>query len=495
MSQIQVTDLTFGYEGSFVPVFERVSFRLDTDWKLGFIGRNGRGKTTFLNLLMGKYKYEGTISVQEKFVYFPLCVARPEEMAVEAVRAALPDLEDWRLIRELNLLGADTEILYRPYASLSGGEQVKVQLAALFQQEDGFPLIDEPTNHLDAAGREAVGKYLSGKKGFILVSHDRAFLDSCIDHVLSINRADIEVQKGNFSTWQANRDRQDEWEQAEHEKLEKDLKRLSAAARKAADWSDKTEKTKKGTDAKGKSGIRPDRGFIGARSARMMKRAKTLEARRTRAVEEKAALLKNVEEAGRLAIHPMQYPKEILAEGRDISVRYGEKTVIAGVDVCVRRGDRVALCGENGSGKTSILKLLTGELAPSGGVLRVGSGLIISQVKQDTAALCGGLREFTREQGVDESLLKAILRKMGFAREVFETRMEEYSAGQKKKVLIAKSLCQPAHLYVWDEPLNYSDVLSRIQIEELLAQFAPTMVFVEHDRAFVERLATKIVRI
>ena len=286
MSQIQVTDLTFGYEGSFVPVFERVSFRLDTDWKLGFIGRNGRGKTTFLNLLMGKYKYEGTISVQEKFVYFPLCVARPEEMAVEAVRAALPDLEDWRLIRELNLLGADTEILYRPYASLSGGEQVKVQLAALFQQEDGFPLIDEPTNHLDAAGREAVGKYLSGKKGFILVSHDRAFLDSCIDHVLSINRADIEVQKGNFSTWQANRDRQDEWEQAEHEKLEKDLKRLSAAARKAADWSDKTEKTKKGTDAKGKSGIRPDRGFIGARSARMMKRAKTLEARRTRAVEE-----------------------------------------------------------------------------------------------------------------------------------------------------------------------------------------------------------------
>lgn len=140
--------------------------------------------------------------------------------------------EHWMLQRELSLLDVEEEVLYRPFSTLSNGEQTKVLLATLFLKENHFLLIDEPTNHLDMNAREKVGQYLNSKKGFILVSHDRMFLDQCIDHILSINKNNIEIQKGNFSTWQQNKERQDRFELAENEKLKKEIKILAAAARR-----------------------------------------------------------------------------------------------------------------------------------------------------------------------------------------------------------------------------------------------------------------------
>jgi len=167
----------------------------------------------------------------------------------------------------------------------------------------------------------------------------------------------------------------------------------------------------------------------------------------------------------------------------------------------------MALMGGNGTGKSSILKLLCNEcknvtgyshqstLPQYSGQVRIGSGLVISYVPQDTSFLAGDLSTFAEEQKIDESLFKAILRKLDFARVQFEKEMQDFSAGQKKKVLIAASLCQSAHLYIWDEPLNYIDVLSRMQIEDLITTFKPTMLFVEHDRVFCENVATKIVEL
>ena len=119
--------------------------------------------------------------------------------------------------------------------------------------------------------------------------------------------------------------------------------------------------------------------------------------------------------------------------------------------------------------------------------------MILSYVPQDTSMLSGSLSEFAQAHHIEESLLKAILRKMGFSRMQFEKNMEDFSAGQKKKVLLAKSLCEQAHLYVWDEPLNYIDIYSRMQIENLIKEFSPTMIFVEHDLAFRNTIATKTV--
>ena len=167
MSLIQVSNLTFAYEGSYDNVFENVSFQIDTNWRLGFTGRNGRGKTTFLNLLLGKFEYLGSISAAVAFSYFPYEVADKSQLAIDVVDQLHPDYEYWKIAKEMNVLQLDEEVLYRPYGTLSNGEQTKLQLAVLFSKENNFLLIDEPTNHLDIRGRELVSRYLSSKKGFM----------------------------------------------------------------------------------------------------------------------------------------------------------------------------------------------------------------------------------------------------------------------------------------------------------------------------------------
>ena len=196
MSLIKVSDLTFAYEGSYDDIFVKASFQIDTDWKLGFCGRNGRGKTTFLNLLLGKYEYQGTISTSVAFEYFPFAVEDKTNDTLSVLTAIEPQLQLWQVQKELSLLAVDEGVLYRPFSTLSNGEQTKVLLAGLFLKENRFLLIDEPTNHLDMEARRLVAKYLNGKAGYILVSHDRAFLDECTDHTLSINRQNIEVING-----------------------------------------------------------------------------------------------------------------------------------------------------------------------------------------------------------------------------------------------------------------------------------------------------------
>lgn len=263
MSQIRVSNLSFCHAGSFDPVFREVSFVIDTDWRLGFIGRNGRGKTTFLQLLMGRYPYSGSIEAPVSFSSFPFEAEDPGAPARTVLRESVAPYRRWELAmesllnagdedslreygelleryqaaggytvdasieRETGLMGLSPELLDRPFDTLSYGERTRLQLCSLFLRPNGFALIDEPTNHLDAAGRERVAGYLAAKQGFLLVSHDRDLLDRTVDHILSINRADIEVQQGNYSSWQENRDRRDSYERTENERLKKDIARAS----------------------------------------------------------------------------------------------------------------------------------------------------------------------------------------------------------------------------------------------------------------------------
>lgn len=488
MSLINISNLSFAYDGSYDNVFENVSFQIDTNWRLGLIGRNGRGKTTLFKLLIGQYEYTGKIASGVKFLYFPFDVSDKTVLTLEVVQAINAGFEQWQLERELALLDIEDDVLHRPFETLSNGEQTKVLLAALFLEDSGYLLIDEPTNHLDLAARQTVSAYLKSKKNFILVSHDRTFLDHCADHILSINKTNIEVQRGNFSTWWENKAQQDSYERAENEKLNKEIARLKTASERNANWSDNVEKTKYGTK---NSGLRPDRGFIGAKSAKMMKRSKSVEQRTQTAIAEKSQLLRNIEDAGDLKITPLSYHANRLLMLDDLSIFYGEKEACHKVSFEIERGQRVALCGKNGSGKSSIIKLICGAELTYKGNFHKGSKLKLSYVSQDTSHLQGDLSDFAKQKGIDESLFKAILRKLDFSRVQFEKDIAHFSGGQKKKVLIAASLCEQAHLYIWDEPLNFIDVLSRIQIENLLLQYQPTMLFVEHDQAFTNQIATK----
>ena len=493
MSIIQINNLSFTYEGSFDPVFEHVSFQIDTDWKLGFIGRNGKGKTTFLRLLMGEYEYTGSILSSVEFEYFPFPVKDRSRITLEVLEEINPVMEQWELIRELSLLDADAEILYRPFSTLSFGEQTKALLSALFLKEHAFLLIDEPTNHLDGPAREKVADYLSLKKGFILVSHDRDFLDRCVDHVLVLNRQTIDIRKGNFSSWFADKTAKDNMELRQNEHLKKDIRKLRESARQAARWSDKVEGTKTGSRV---AGLKPDRGHIGHQAAKMMKRAKNLESRKESAIREKEELLKDVETLDSLKLNLLDHHSRRLVTMTDVGIQYsGAAPLLTHFNMEICRGDRIALSGKNGCGKSSLMRLILGEDIPYTGEVWTAGDLRVSYISQDTSRLNGTLSDLALKYGIDSSLLLAVLRKLGLERVQFEKRIEDYSEGQKKKVLLAKSLCEPAHLFLWDEPLNFIDIFSRMQLEELLLSAQPAMLFVEHDRAFREKVATRIIEL
>lgn len=517
MAQIKVTNLTFGYEGSFDNIFENVSFSIDTDWKLGFIGRNGKGKTTFLKLLLGKYEYTGSITTPTVFDYFPYKLEKTdlEKTASDLVEKWKEGVENWRVLCELEMLGVDGEVMFRPFKTLSFGERTKVMLAVLFSGENDFLLIDEPTNHLDSVSREIIKKYLSAKKGFILVSHDRELLDACTDHVLVLNRESIDVQKGNFTSWWENKEKADKFTIMENEKHKKEISKLKTAVDRTSRWAEKNENTKIGFNPiKEPDRMIDTRAYIGAKTKKMQSRVKAYEGRIEREIKEKEGLLKDVEKPVDLKLMPLIHYKNQLVRIADYSLGYTEteKLVISNIALEINQGERVFLSGKNGCGKSSIIKALIKNdninkedshginadeqfNVVESGTIEVVKNLTVSYINQDTSFLKGKLKDYAKNNNLDYSLLLTMLRQLDFDRVQFDKDMEGFSKGQKKKVLIATSLITPAHLYIWDEPLNYIDIFSRIQIEKLILQYKPTMLIVEHDEMFKEKIATKIIEI
>lgn len=490
MAIIQIQNLTFSY--GTVNIFENVSINLDSSWKLGLIGRNGRGKTTFLNLLLNKYEYNGIIKSNIAFEYFPFTISNKNELVINIANQICQQVYDWQIKKEFSLLSLNEDILYRNFNNLSNGEQTKVLLAILFLNNNKFLLIDEPTNYLDLEGRIVVSEYLKRKQGFIVVSHDRIFLDSIIDHVLIINKSNIEIQKGNFSSWYENKQQNDNFEIGVNEKLKKDIKRLSEASKQKESWSNKIEKTKYRTTNSGSS---VDRGYIGHKSAKMMKLAKNIEKRQTKIIDDKKQLLKNLEDQEPLKMLPLDYHKNKLIDLNKVSIQHDQNIVCRDISFTVNVGDRIQIIGKNGSGKSSILKILIGESINYSGELNIGSNLIISYINQDTSYLMGSLENFIVKNNINQTLFKTILKKLDFNSDDFDKNIDDYSEGMKKKILIAKSLCEEAHVYIWDEPLNYIDTISRIQIEDVILEYKPTLIFVEHDREFSNKIATKVVKI
>ena len=224
----------------------------------------------------------------------------------------------------------------------------------------------------------------------------------------------------------------------------------------------------------------------------MMKRAKTLEARRADAIEEKSKLLHNIESQEELKLIPLPFHKQRLLNIQNLSIGYN-RPLFEGLTFALEQGERLALSGPNGCGKSSLLKLIAGDEIPHSGLCRLSTGVVISFVSQDTAHLRGSLTEFARQSAIDETIFKTNLRKLDLEAKCFDRDISDYSAGQKKKVLLARSLSQQAHLYLWDEPLNYIDIFSRIQLEEVILKTCPSLIFVEHDRTFRERIATRTI--
>lgn len=494
MSKIEIKNLTFGYDTQGTLLFDQANLNFDTQWKLGLIGRNGRGKTTLLNILLNQLAYSGQILHQLDFLYFPQPIKEKKQLTYYVLQE-ISDFEQWEIERELNLLQVDPEILWRDFETLSGGEQTKVLLALLFIDDHHFPLIDEPTNHLDIVGRKQVADYLKKKRqGFIVVSHDRSFVDEVVDHVLSIEKSQLELYQGNFSVYEEQKKIKDEFELAQNEKLKKEVSRLKKTAAEKAEWSRSKEQDKYGKASEKGSGAIYDTGFIGARAARTMKRAKTIEHRMDAQLLEKENLLKDIEYVDPLTMNyqPAHHKRILTVE--DLVLSYQDQPLFQKLSFELNQGQRIALAGQNGSGKSSIIRFLLNQFeGESQGEILRPTNLKISYVRQNYEDNQGTLLEFSEEQGLNHQEFLNNLHKLGMERTVFQNRIEQMSMGQRKKVELAKSLAQPAELYIWDEPLNYLDVFNQEQLEKLIIAVKPTMLVVEHDQVFLENIATQVI--
>lgn len=494
MSNIEIKDLTFGFDAMADVLFDHTDLVIDTQWKLGLIGRNGRGKTTLLQLLLGKYAYSGTINHQLEFTYFPQKVVDQTQLTYDCLQElAVFDL--WEMERELNLLQTDPEILWRPFASLSGGEKTKALLALLFVDDQYFPLIDEPTNHLDITARQQVADYLKAKKsGFIVVSHDRSFVNEVVDHVLSIEKSQLILYQGNFATYEQQKEQRDRYEQEQNYKLKKEINRLQQTAAQKAEWSRGREKDKQGKPTQKGSGAIYDTGAIGARAARTMKRSKAITNRMEQKAEEKKDLLHDIEYVDSLTMnYQSSYHKQLL-KVENLQLSYTEQPLFAPISFEIKQGQRLAIQGANGSGKSSIIQYLLGKFSgQASGQATFAHDLSISYVRQNYEDNRGTLQEFAQAHHLVYEDLLNNLHKLGLERNVFANRIEKMSLGQRKRVELAKSLATPAELFIWDEPLNYLDVFNHKQLEEVIKSVQPTMLVVEHEVTFLENIATKII--
>ena len=494
---IQIDNLTFSYPDGLQPVFSGLTLKIDTGWKLAVVGENGMGKSTLLKLLCGELKGSGSIYANVPFRRFLYDILNGEITAYEHYCNLAPDAEFWRLQKELNLLWLDEEILYRPFNTLSGGERTKFQLALTFAQE-GFALIDEPTDHLDLQGRNQLAKYLSGKDGFIVVSHDRTFLDGCCDHVLALESTGTVLICGNYSVYAREREKRLLADAAKKQKLESERARLKRASARISGWGDAAERniSNKNGRLDGKYAS-VDRGFLSGRAAKMQKRANAVADRSARAESEIKELLKGYEEEWELKLQPQKFFRTEYIKMDDMCVSTENKTLFCGLNFELKEGERVALVGGNGAGKSTLLKLICGIYAGQikyTGEINISPRLKISYVPQICESQ-GYLGVYAQQYGIEEGYFKAILTKFGFEVKDLSRDMRYFSQGQKKKTALARSLCERANLYIWDEPLNYLDISSREQLEKAIISSGATLLFVEHDQTFIKNVATRIIEL
>lgn len=518
-STMTIKDMEFSYAGHFKPVFKEVNLQLNSDWKLGLIGRNGRGKTTLLKLIHGSLKADkGTITKPTKTEIFPYAYADQYTLTLDVIKdnigpykrleekmeqlekstgmmdqiayaetiSAYGEIEGFELEahiqREFNLIHLSPQLLDRPFHTLSGGEKTKALIVALFLRKNHFLLLDEPTNHLDIEGKASLATYLAAKKGFVIISHDRAFLDTCVDHILSINKCQIALEKGTFSSWNNNRLQREAFELKRKEHLEAEIKQMERAARQSRRFSMDREK--------GKSGAF-DSGFEGARAARLMKRAKNIERRKDEQLMEKKELLKDYEHIPRLILKQEEADYKQLICVQDLSFAYGDHDVLRKLSFNVEKRDRIWIRGANGTGKSTLLNILRGRLKGYQGILKVQHDLMISESFQEALWKQGTLRDILIEAKIDETTFRRVLAYFHMHEEFFERPLETFSQGELKKIDLARAMAVPNQLMILDEPLNYMDLFFRQQLEKAIQHFMPTLIFVEHDVVFGEAIANK----
>ncbi|WP_042475636.1 ATP-binding cassette domain-containing protein [Bacillus ndiopicus] len=475
---IIIKNLTFKYLSMTKPIFKNMHLNINDNWKLGLIGRNGRGKTTFFRLLLNELEYDGSIQTNLHFKYFP---SYPEGQLT--VLELFKDVESWQIERELALMDLPVSILDKQFAILSGGEQTKILLIELFLSRDSFPLIDEPTNNLDLHGRKIVGQYLKSKKGFIVSSHDESFLNEFVDHVLAINKQSIDVIKGDITTWKYEKANADLLTEETNDKLKNEIKRLDTVAKRVSDWG--TKKQNSTNDAAARK-----------IAAKHMKRSKALKKRTEALIEEKSALIHNIEKPPELKMY-VSHPRKQVLYFRDFTIVRDGLPLFKPITIDIYPNERFFIEGENGVGKSTLLKFILGiEKFETVGDYRIDLPKDISifhQKNDDNENYLSMIDQLTKEEREE---YWHVLYQLGIERSKFTDKTSAtWSAGQAKKAFLAKALLGKNELLAWDEVTNHLDMMVIEQLVAAIKKYQPTMIGIDHNEYYINAIATKKIKL
>jgi ATP-binding cassette subfamily F protein uup len=475
---LALRDARLGFGGR--PLFDGLSLALGRGERACLVGRNGSGKSTLLKVLAGLVDLDGGVRFHQPgtaIAYLPQDSQGPAGETVAAhIAGGLPeggDPADYRvqaLLDRLSLAGA------RPFGELSGGEARRGALARALVGAPDMLLLDEPTNHLDLPTIEWLESELAEFRGGLLtISHDRAFLRRLTRRTLWLERGRVrELDEGfaAFDAWAATILEQDE--QAAH-KLDRRI-------------ADETHWLRRGVTARRKRNEGRLRRLVALRQAK---------ATRLRASGAARLALSAAEAGGELAIEA-----EHLAKGFDGPA--GRRTIVADFSTRILRGDRIGIIGANGAGKTTLLRLMTGELPPDAGRVRLGSGLQPLYFDQRRASLdpTASLWRTLAPGGGDSLMVRGVQRHVvAYLRDfLFDDSQAlmpvgSLSGGERARLLLAQLFARPSNLLVLDEPTNDLDMETLDLLQEVLGDYDGTLLLVSHDRDFLDRLVTSVIAV
>lgn len=465
---INVKDVAFSY--GYEPVLQQVSFLVPKGKKVGIVGPNGAGKSTLLKLLTKEeYPSEGKITISGVLAYVPQEVKNdPALQEAQDIRSYVDPtgkVSQQRFMATLTGLEFDLTKASNKLDELSGGQKTKLALARAFLAQPDILLLDEPTNFLDEAGKRWVMHFLGTyKKTVLVISHDLALLDRHIHQVLYVNphTHTIDAYAGNYTKFMETKTQQEAFlirqirnEQHHIDRMEKSVERLRQRT------SDK-----------------------GVRQRVMLER---------RVQRVKDALPAAPPEIRRIAVHfpPPDKIGEMAISGLGLSKSYGAQAVLRDVTLEVRRGEKVALIGPNGVGKTTLIKMLVGELQPDAGEVRRSDRLNVGYYSQEFQTFEDGqtLEEVIRETDkLEPHRVYPFLGRFLFPHSRLGQRIETLSGGEKTRLSIALLMLQSHNLLILDEPTTYLDVLSQRVILEALKDYQGAMLLVSHTKEFVSEL-------
>ena len=450
-------------------LFDGVDLGLEPRSRACLVGRNGAGKSTLLKVLTGQIQGddgERTVSAGVQIAYVPQEPEIVGETLLEHATAG--GAPDYAAQAALTAFGIDPD---KSTKGLSGGEIRRVALARAFAEDPDVLLLDEPTNHLDILAIETLEQMIEASRAaMLIVSHDRAFLERTTGRCFWLEHRKVRRLDKGFAAF-------DEW-----------VERILAA---------EVEEGRKLDKLLEKEEYWLRRGVTGRRARNEGRRRALLDLRKV-----KSERMREVRGDMSMAIASSGMSGQRVAEVKEISKTFGDRTVLKTFSTRIIRGDRIAIVGPNGAGKTTLVKLLLGQLPPDSGEVKLGVNLDIAYIDQARADLKPDmlLKDVLTPQGGDQVMVRGSPKHvMSYAKEFLfsESQIRQpvrsLSGGERNRLLLARALATPANLLVLDEPTNDLDMDTLDLLEDILADYEGTLILVSHDRDFVDRLATSTI--